>query len=284
MKFKRRMILLIIMFFIIGITIYINSLEKKTVSQKEELVSTIDYSKIKGILIYSNWTGDISAYSQEEIRIQIPVYDFNNELGSYSVNVENFNIGEVKDYKLTLQNDFPEFKQYTLDFVLIPTKEGIHNIKDLKVIIKTNKREYKETIGNWVFNISKPLINSDPLRIEGGSIFTDWKDETDTLEYRSQIRNNSSEIISLVSIENNIKEISFSKKSINTNIQPDKKLTVESNVNISKTLENVYLKPRLLYSINNKDHSIPLNLTLFASPIPTSELNKLLIERNMLEE
>ena len=103
MKFKRSMILSLIVFFIIGILIFLysDSVEKKPVSQKEELVSTLDYSKVKGILIYSNWTGDISSYSQEEIRIQIPVYDFNNELGSYAVRVENFNIGEVKDYKLT---------------------------------------------------------------------------------------------------------------------------------------------------------------------------------------
>ncbi|MGM0924063.1 MAG: hypothetical protein ACQEWW_23130 [Bacillota bacterium] len=186
-------------------------------------------------------------------------------------------------YELILHNDFPEFKQYILEFVLVPEKKGIHNLNDLKVVIETNKNKYEENIGKWTFNVSDSLP-SDSLIIEGGSVFSEWNDRYDTLEYRTELTNKSSETILLSSLEHDNKHIEISQNDFVEKIEPGEKLTIKNNVEIINNYRNLYFKPRLLYSLNNKEHILPLNLTIFASTVPSSELDKLLIEKKMVKK
>ncbi|WP_107727495.1 hypothetical protein [Desmospora activa] len=240
-------------------------------------------SEVKGLLIYGNWESYLYANTDESLLIQIPIYDFSKELEGYSVNVENFDIGEVTDIKMVPQNKFDDFEQYTLEFSLIPKKVGIHKINDLTIVIDTGKNKYEEVIGKWTFEVDKPDPN-DYLTITGGSLYEPWTgDYSSDYEYRSDIANISEREITLkhLSVKNDNIKVESAK---NLSIKPDAEGTLTAKINISDTTGNVYLRPKLTYSMNGKTLSYPANLTMYASTVPMDELRNLLHEKKMLDK
>lgn len=234
-------------------------------------------------MIYGKWESYLYANTDESLLIQIPIYDFSNELKGYSVTVENFDIGEVTDIKMVPQNKFDDFEQYTLEFSLIPKKVGIHKINDLTIVIDTGKNKYKEVIGKWTFEVDE-LDPSEHLTITGGSLFEPWtEDYSSDYEYRSDIANVSKNEITLkhLSVKNdNIKV----ESSNNLSIKPNTEKTLTAKINISDTTGNVYLRPKLTYLMNGKTLSHPTNLTMYASTVPMDELQNLLREKKMLDK
>lgn len=128
----------------------------------------LDISKIEGVYIYSDWYGDISAYQGEEIEIQLPVYDFSHELEATSMNMNNFDIGEIKNIQLIKAQTFPNFDQYLLKFVLVPQKVGLYEWKDLTISIRTKSNKlYTEKLGYAIFDVVAK--QNFPLEIREGS-------------------------------------------------------------------------------------------------------------------
>ena len=238
-------------------------------------------SEVTGILIFGGWESYIYAYTNEKIFIQIPIYDFSNELEDYSVAINNFNIGEVEFMKMAPQNKFPDFEQYTLQFFLIPKKTGIHTLDDLTIVIQAGGKNYEENLGRWIFEVNEAKPD-DNLDITGGSLFNPWTDDYGIdFEFTSVIKNisNSEIILQNLSVYND--KIQFETDNL-FSIIPDMERTLTAKVNIGNTSGNVYLRPKLTYLVNGNALSRTTNLTLYASTVPIGILIDLLKEEKML--
>jgi hypothetical protein len=252
----------------------------KSETPKEKVMNLSD---VKGLLIYSKWESYISAYEGEEIKIQIPVYDFDNLLSKANLKIENFSIGEVKDYNLTLHNRFTDFKQYNLEFTFIPQKTGMHSFNDLTVRIETDRKVYKKKIGHWVFDVTKDTGQKNIFDIVGGSAFSPRSDKEDVYEYRSTLVNKTKQPLKLKQIQISNDEIQIKNSAVNSMLLPGKEETIFTEVDIKKQGMGVYLKPKLTYTLNNEVFVFPLSQTIYASEVPFDELAKLLKEEKMLK-
>ncbi|MGO5013839.1 hypothetical protein ACTQ5K_18595 [Niallia sp. Sow4_A1] len=252
-------------------------------NQSEE--EDFNFSSVKGILIYSFWDSYIFANKNEEVKIQIPVYDFDSELKSSNIKLENFHIGEVKDLELTPKNKFKDFDQYILDITLIPEKEGQHNLDDLRLTITTEENEYNQTLGKWNFEIQEEQLNNSFLEIKGGTLLENWTDNyNNNFEYSTNLHNISDSSILIKDIEINNPRIN-----IVTGISQDvlykmKENRFTINLNINQTKGNAVIRPKLVYSIDNKEMFMPLNQAIYASTVPYSELVEILQENGMLNK
>lgn len=60
--------------------------------------------------------------------------------------------------------------------------------------------------------------------------------------------------------------------------------TVEAALNISQTVGNVYVRPKLTYVVDGDVRARPASLVLVASTVPKDELVSILREKNMIGE
>jgi hypothetical protein len=249
-----------------------------------------DLSKVKGIYIYSGLYGDISAYQGEKVLIQVPVYDFSNELGfsnggtNFNINITNFNIGTVKDVSLNKMNAFPDFDQYLLTFFLVPQKVGLHEVKDLTVSIRTKSNKlYTEKLGYAIFDV-EPKQNI-PFEIKEASGMSQGIDLSGPLDFQCTILNKSSNKIDLVSLEYHSPKVTSGKNGkipLNGSLLPGKTISIEKDIKVSDLHGTFFFKPKLVYHMNGQTYAYPLNLTMLASTVPLDELKQRLKEKGML--
>jgi hypothetical protein len=239
---------------------------------------------VTGVLIYGKFESYIYAHPDEQISIQIPVYDFSNELAMYSVNVTGFDIGQVKVLEMIPQNKFPYFEQYSLHFVLIPQTEGIHMVDDLTVVITSARGTYAGSLGRWVFEVEAKKTEGS-LELRGGSLFRSYTGDRRLRDfsYSSVLRNISQQEVVLNDMFVHNDRISLRVKDLIA-LAPSTDGTVEAALNISQTVGNVYVRPKLTYVVDGDVRARPAGLVLVASTVPKDELVSILREKNMIEE
>lgn len=247
--------------------------------------SVSDLSEVKGIYIYSDWSGDLSASVDEPIHIQLPVYDFSNELETARINVSGFDFGKIENTSLVKTQVFPDFDQYLLSFDLVPQKVGKFEVKNLNLWLETkSKKQYKEKFGDSILDVRSK--QNMPFKIKTASGMTATPDMNVPLHYSSNLMNTSASNIELVSLEYNSKAILSENGPIQLNrvLQPGKSYTIDKNFNIRNPHGNFYFKPRLVCRLNGHTVTYPLNLTVLAYTMPLKELEKRLKQKGMLHE
>ncbi|MBT9177466.1 MAG: hypothetical protein DDT20_01799 [Firmicutes bacterium] len=241
-----------------------------------------DLADVTGILIYGKFESYIYAHPDEQISIQIPVYDFSNELTGYSVNVTGFDIGQVKIQEMIPQNKFPYFEQHSLRFLLIPQREGVHIIDNLAVVITSARGTYTGSLGRWVFEVEEKTTE-ESLELRGGSLFLPYTGprRLDDFQYRSVFRNTSQQKAVLQDLSVHNDRIKLRAKDQFT-LEPSADGTLEAYLDISQTVGNAYVRPKLTYVINGDIRARTTSLVLVASTVPKEELVSILREKNML--
>lgn len=241
-----------------------------------------DLARTEGLLIYGNWEAYVYAFQDDKIHLQIPVYDFSNELTGYAISLDNFSIGEVENIYFELRNDFNDYRHYILHLTLIPKEPGQYSLSNLTITIQTDKNNYTESLGHWIFEIdTKP--EETPLQITGGSLFTQFGAHYDTFEHRSTIKNTSTEKISLNEIQINHKRIKVAEISYTTILNPATETDIKTEIDITATSGNVYVQPKLVYTHNNQTMTLPLNHTIHSSVVSYEELLLLAKQKGLIQ-
>lgn len=65
------------------------------------------------------------------------------------------------------------------------------------------------------------------------------------------------------------------------NLNPNEELKIFTDIDVSKSSGNVFVQPKLIYSLEDKEYALPLNQTIFASLVPTEELIQLVKEKGL---
>lgn len=247
-----------------------------------DFYKNFDFSKVEGLLIYSDWEGYIFANKDDKIYMQIPVFDFNNLIEKgFSINIENFSIGEVEDLNVDLKNSYKEFKQYIVEFTFIPKEIGLFDLNNIKLNITIDDHPYEEILGKWIFEIQEKPINSN-VRIRGGSLLTHWTEVANFFEFRTELENTSIENVYLDKIEIDNENIKLESDILDDVLTQNETRKFYKNINVSKANSNYLIKPKLIYKVNNLEYKMPLNQTLYVSTVSAPELIDLIIDRNMI--
>ncbi|MCM3363915.1 hypothetical protein [Niallia sp. MER TA 168] len=112
-----------------------------------------------------------------------------------------------------------------------------------------------------------------------------WTDNyNNNFEYSTNLHNISDSSILIKDIEINNPRIN-----IVTGISQDvlykmKENRFTINLNINQTKGNAVIRPKLVYSIDNKEMFMPLIQAIYASTVPYSELVEILQENGMLNK
>ena len=76
-------------------------------------------------IFMGDWDNDISILKNEDIIIQVPIYDFNQEIDdNTSISIQNFDDGEIYNIELNNKQEFDEFTSYTLQFNMLFNRTG----------------------------------------------------------------------------------------------------------------------------------------------------------------
>ncbi|SFS36203.1 hypothetical protein [Marininema halotolerans] len=259
--------------------------EKWTKSEKD----TYDFSKVKGLLIYTNWEGYFASFPGDEIHIQIPVYDFSNELEVSSIKVENFNLGK-SHASLEPSDHFDDFEYHILNVTLIPEKVGLHKLTNLSISIKTKNKVYHTKIGHWILDVQNKSLQNKALSVETGTAGTliklDHRDpgQLAHLTHEYDLLNKGSSPIYLKKVVIDDKHFRFNKPDISQKILPNKKITLKKDINMTTiSQKNVQVQPKLYYDYHGKTYVLPLVTSIISTPIPFNELKDILKKKNMLQ-
>ena len=239
------------------------------------------------IFIYSDFNNNISAFVNEDILIQMPVYDFGNNLSNedLTININNLKEGQVKDISLDNKQVFDSFTSYTLSFYISFDKIGSYFFDDATVSITKNRNNTSYTIEKGIgkYNISIYDKDNNPdIEIVGGTALKETSITSDTIkneyiiypvEYR--IKNNSNRDIVINDIficDNNDIKIEIEP----VTIEKYKEKVVKFNILMKGDILNSIIKPAIKYSNNANSKIFSATSIIIADPVPIDRLYELI--------
>ena len=274
-KSKIKVIIVLLIFILIFILICTG----RNINKDEELLHLDD-----GIFIYSDFYNNISAFVEEDVLIQIPIYDFGNTLDNKVVDIDINGLKEctAKDISLENKQVFDEFDSYTLTFYISFDDAGTYSFDDATVSIVTDCYNIEKSIGRYDVSIYERNNNSD-IEITGGTAMeeVDLTSDVNSGEYvkypvEYRIKNNTNNNININSISIN------SNDNIKIDMKPD---IIESNeekkimfdILLKDGIVNSIIKPVIEYSIDNKNNIIlPATPIIIADPVPVDRLYEII--------
>lgn len=238
-----------------------------------------------GIYIHNKWINNISVLKNESVFIQIPIYDFNNEidLETTDITINNFNIGEIEYISLENQEQYDNFTSYMLHFYMKFNKPGNYQINNIELEIDTNENIYSKNIGNYSINVyDKVSDNKNDLEIIGGSGFIDILNPISTdnnINYYPAtytLKNNTSTPIQIDSININKSSYIYIDELNNMVINPNEEKVIEFNIKLTDSIYNTVIQPTITYTINNNNKFIIGPQILIADSISLERLSELI--------
>ena len=133
------------------------------------------------VYIYGDWDNDISILKNEDIIIQVPIYDFNQEIDdNTSISIQNFDDGEIYNIELNNKQEFDEFTSYTLQFNMLFNRTGYFELDNIEAVINTSSNTYSTNLGNYSVMVYDENSISNDIEIVGGSALVETISDENT--------------------------------------------------------------------------------------------------------
>ena len=237
-----------------------------------------NYSDISNVYIYGKWNNNISVLKNEDIFVQVPIYDFNQEINDNTfISIENFDNGEICDIELTNKQKYPEFTCYTLQFYMSFNRTGYFELDDINAIITTSSNTYSANLGNYYVMVYDKNSISNDIEIVGGSALVETISDENTYSLSYTVKNNSNNDILIEEINLNYSDkISIDFDSII--LSPNEEKTIDFTLLLDKTVSNAIIKPSIICKSSNKTINILGSSILAVDPVSTDRLYELINE------
>lgn len=268
---------MIISILILSIVIIYNLTKKNETPNKEENITSR-----QNIFIYGDWDNNIIINKDKKVLVQIPVYDFNNEINKLHTNVsiDNFKIGSIDDIKFVNEEKHSSFNYYTLQFYMNFKEVGEFKLDNLIVNINTNNGSYSQNIGNYNIKVVDSLNTKNELEIVGGTALEPLNRSKNEgmVDYSVyyDIKNNSDHEVVISNIKlNTSDDIKVKNKIEPVKIQPSETKKVSFVASLNHKIVNTLLIPEIQYKILDNRSSIYGDQILITDPVSYERLSEL---------
>lgn len=265
-------ILMIILLFIINIIININKSKNN------------DEHNYKGVYIYNDWKNNISVSKGDNVLIQIPIYDFNNEIdiNNVVIDIDNLNIGKVEDIDISSGEKYDNFTSYMISFYMIFDEIGKYNLDDIIINISTEENTYSKSIGEFNISVYDKKHDNDDIEIIGGTGLVSTEESIGESNKNSYImnyklRNKSNNDIKIDNISLNKSEdmnIEFKDVIIKANEEKE----IEFKYIVNKSVKSSIIEPNIYYEVLDKNYIMSGSQIILAEPLPVDRVNELVKE------
>ena len=265
-------ILMIILLFSINIIININKSKNN------------DEHNYKGVYIYNDWKNNISVSKGDNVLIQIPIYDFNNEIdiNNVVIDIDNLNIGKVEDIDISSGEKYDNFTSYMISFYMIFDEIGKYNLDDIIINISTAENTYSKSIGEFNISVYDKKHDNDDIEIIGGTGLVSTEESIGESNKNSYImnyklRNKSNNDIKIDNISLNKSEdmnIEFKDVIIKANEEKE----IEFKYIVNKSVKSSIIEPNIYYEVLDKNYIMSGSQIILAEPLPVDRVNELVKE------
>lgn len=265
-------ILMIILLFSINIIININKSKNN------------DELNYKGVYIYNDWKNNISVSKGDNVLIQIPIYDFNNEIdiNNVVIDIDNLNIGKVEDIDISSGEKYDNFTSYMISFYMIFDEIGKYNLDDIIINISTEENTYSKSIGEFNISVYDKKHDNDYIEIIGGTGLVSTEESIGESNKNSYImnyklRNKSNNDIKIDNISLNKSEdmnIEFKDVIIKANEEKE----IEFKYIVNKSVKSSIIEPNIYYEVLDKNYIMSGSQIILAEPLPVDRVNELVKE------
>lgn len=262
-------ILMIILLFSINIIININKSKNN------------DEHNYKGVYIYNDWKNNISVSKGDNVLIQIPIYDFNNEIdiNNVVIDIDNLNIGKVEDIDISSGEKYDNFTSYMISFYMIFDEIGKYNLDDIIINISTEENTYSKSIGEFNISVYDKKHDNDDIEIIGGTGLVSTEESIGESNKNSYImnyklRNKSNNDIKIDNISLNKSEdmnIEFKDVIIKANEEKE----IEFKYIVNKSVKSSIIEPNIYYEVLDKNYIMSGSQIILAEPLPVDRVNEL---------
>ena len=228
------------------------------------------------LYIYGDWDNDISILKNEDIIIQVPIYDFNKEIDdNTSISIQNFDGGEIYNIALNNKQEFPEFTSYTLQFNMLFNRTGYFELDNIEAVINTSSNTYSTNLGNYSVMVYDENSISNDIEIVGGSALVETISDENTYLLSYTLKNNSNNNILIEKINLN----SSDKLSIDFDsviLSPNEEKDIDFTLSLDKSVSNAIIKPSIIGKSNDKTINTLLDSILVVDPVSIEKLYELI--------
>ena len=228
------------------------------------------------VYLYGKWDNDISVLKNEDIIIQVPIYDFNHKIDDdTSISIQNFDDGEIYNIELNNKQEFPEFTSYTLQFNMLFNSTGRFKLDDIKAVITTASDTYSANLGNYSVTVYDENSVSDDIEVVGGISLVEAINEDNTYLLSYTVKNNSNNDILLEKINlNSSDKLSIDFDSVN--LSPNEERDIDFTLRLDKSVSNSIIKPSIIGKSNGKTIETLGTSILVVAPVSIEKLYELI--------
>ena len=231
------------------------------------------------VYIYGDWDNDISILKNEDIIIQVPIYDFNQEIDdNTSISIQNFDDGEIYNIELNNKQEFDEFTSYTLQFNMLFNRTGYFELDNIEAVINTSSNTYSTNLGNYSVMVYDENSISNDIEIVGGSALVETISDENTYLLSYTLKNNSNNNILIEKINLN----SSDKLSIDFDsviLSPNEEKDIDFTLSLDKSVSNAIIKPSIIGKSNDKTINTLGTSILVVDPVSIEKLYELINTR-----
>ena len=228
------------------------------------------------VYIYGDWDNDISILKNEDIIIQVPIYDFNQEIDdNTSISIQNFDDGEIYNIELNNKQEFDEFTSYTLQFNMLFNRTGYFELDNIEAVINTSSNTYSTNLGNYSVMVYDENSISNDIEIVGGSALVETISDENTYLLSYTLKNNSNNNILIEKINLN----SSDKLSIDFDsviLSPNEEKDIDFTLSLDKSVSNAIIKPSIIGKSNDKTINTLGTSILVVDPVSIEKLYELI--------
>lgn len=228
------------------------------------------------VYIYGDWDNDISILKNEDIIIQVPIYDFNQEIDdNTSISIQNFDDGEIYNIELNNKQEFDEFTSYTLQFNMLFNRTGYFELDNIEAVINTSSNTYSTNLGNYSVMVYDENSISNDIEIVGGSVLVETISDENTYLLSYTLKNNSNNNILIEKINlNSSDKLSIDFDSVN--LCPNEERDIDFTLTLDKSVSNSIIKPSIIGKSNGKTIETLGTSILVVDPVSIEKLYELI--------
>ena len=195
------------------------------------------------VYIYGDWDNDISILKNEDIIIQVPIYDFNQEIDdNTSISIQNFDDGEIDN---------------------------------IEAVINTSSNTYSTNLGNYSVMVYDENSISNDIEIVGGSALVETISDENTYLLSYTLKNNSNNNILIEKINlNSSDKLSIDFDSVN--LCPNEERDIDFTLTLDNSVSNSIIKPSIIGKSNGKTIETLGTSILVVDPVSIEKLYELI--------
>lgn len=252
---------------VISVMIKVNNIDKDehiTFGDKKVL------SGYDGIIINDNWKRDITSTLGESLHIQLSFYDFKDNFNEgYTLTFKGNDIYDLEEITITPSEEEDNsnnkyYEIYNLSATLIPKKEGIFNIDDLKLEAEAKEKSYTLNFGRINLNVLPKVNTNEILEVIVGSSYTmsHYREEEEDFSgsFYTEIENVGDKDIVIKDVQlNKTDNIKMEKFKETTVVKPGDKQVIDIPYKLNKEIANYQYTATIIYNIDGVEYKTILD-------------------------